>query len=62
MIGIRFSGGCHARPAKKLSDLRPHFVSEIKEFFVTYNNLRGRKFKPKDDASPQEAASSSMRA
>jgi inorganic pyrophosphatase len=41
--------------AEKLSDLRPHLIREIKKFFVTYNKLRDRKFKPKDEASPQKA-------
>jgi len=41
--------------AEKLSDLRPHLIREIKEFFVTYNKLRDRKFKPKHEASPDEA-------
>jgi inorganic pyrophosphatase len=31
---------------KSLEDLRPHFVDEIKAFFIEYNRLRGRKFKP----------------
>jgi len=31
---------------KSLEDLRPHLVDEIKEFFIVYNRLRGRKFKP----------------
>jgi hypothetical protein len=34
--------------------LRPHLITEIKEFFVTYNKLRDRKFKCKDEASPQK--------
>lgn len=41
--------------ARKLTDLRPHLVKEIKEFFVTYNKLRDRKFKPKNEASPERA-------
>ncbi|HEY7129453.1 MAG TPA: inorganic diphosphatase, partial [Nitrospira sp.] len=41
--------------AEKLSDLRPHLIREIKEFFVTYNKLRDRKFKPKHEVSPDEA-------
>lgn len=48
----------HARThdgTKKLADLRPHLVTEIKEFFVTYNNLRERKFEPKDEAGPEKA-------
>jgi inorganic pyrophosphatase len=41
--------------AHRLADLRPHLVAEIKEFFVTYNKLRDRKFKPKDEADPEKA-------
>jgi inorganic pyrophosphatase len=40
---------------QNLSDLRPHLVKEIKEFFATYNKLRERKFKPKSEASPEKA-------
>jgi inorganic pyrophosphatase len=35
---------------QSLSDLRPHLVEEIKQFFVNYNQLRGRKFKPLAEA------------
>jgi len=41
--------------AKKLSDLRPHLLDEIKEFFATYNKLRDRKFKAKNDVGPDKA-------
>jgi inorganic pyrophosphatase len=41
--------------AKRLSDLRPHLIDEIKEFFVSYNKLRNRKFTPQGDASPKKA-------
>jgi inorganic pyrophosphatase len=41
--------------AQKLSDLRPHLLDEIKEFFVTYNKLRDRKFRATHDASPKKA-------
>jgi inorganic pyrophosphatase len=41
--------------AKRLADLRPHLLDEIKEFFVTYNKLRDRKFRAKYDASPDKA-------
>jgi inorganic pyrophosphatase len=41
--------------AKKLADLRPHLVTEIKEFFVTYNKLRERKFKANNEAGPKKA-------
>jgi inorganic pyrophosphatase len=39
----------------RLSDLREHLLDEIKEFFVAYNKLRGRKFRVKHDASPKKA-------
>src|SRR5256885_11316301 len=41
--------------AKKLSDLRPHLLDEIKEFFVSYNKLRNRKFRATHDASPDRS-------
>jgi inorganic pyrophosphatase len=40
---------------KDLGDLRPHLLEEIKEFFVSYNKLRNRKFKPLRDAGPRAA-------
>jgi inorganic pyrophosphatase len=40
---------------KDLSDLRPHLLKEIKEFFVDYNKLRNRKFKADGDAGPRKA-------
>jgi inorganic pyrophosphatase len=40
---------------QKLSDLRPHLLNEIKEFFITYNKLRDRKFRATHDASPKKA-------
>ena len=41
--------------AKSIGDLRPHLVEEIKEFFVNYNQLRGRKFKPLAETGPRAA-------
>ena len=41
--------------AKSIGDLRPHLVEEIKAFFINYNHLRGRKFKPLAEAGPQAA-------
>jgi inorganic pyrophosphatase len=40
---------------KDLGDLRPHLLEEIKQFFVSYNKLRNRKFKPLRDAGPRTA-------
>jgi inorganic pyrophosphatase len=41
--------------AHSLSDLRPHLLDEIKQFFIGYNKLRDRRFKPKHDAGPRKA-------
>jgi len=41
--------------AKRLSDLRPHLVKEIEQFFASYNALRDRKFKAGDEAGPKTA-------
>jgi inorganic pyrophosphatase len=41
--------------AKTLSDLRPHLVEEIIEFFVDYNKLRNRKFKAGTVVGPHKA-------
>ena len=40
---------------KSLEDLRPHLLDEIKAFFIEYNRLRGRKFKPKGLVGPSES-------
>ncbi len=40
---------------KSLADLRPHLVDEIKAFFVEYNRLRGRKFKPLAFSGPDKS-------
>jgi inorganic pyrophosphatase len=40
---------------KSLKDLRPHLLEEIKGFFVDYNKLRNRKFKPQNEAGPRKA-------
>jgi inorganic pyrophosphatase len=40
---------------KSLKDLRPHLLEEIKGFFVDYNKLRNRKFRPQNEAGPRKA-------
>jgi inorganic pyrophosphatase len=40
---------------KTLDDLRPHLLKEIKGFFVHYNELRNRKFKPQHEVGPRQA-------
>ena len=54
LIGIAVHSQTHD-DAKTLSDLRPHLVKEIKQFFINYNELRGRKFKPLTEAGPRAA-------
>jgi inorganic pyrophosphatase len=52
------SRGTHAQThqaVKSLEDLRPHLVDEIKEFFIEYNRLRGRKFKPLALSGPDKS-------
>jgi inorganic pyrophosphatase len=43
LIGIATHAQTHDN-AKKLSDLRPHLLDEIKEFFITYNKLKSDEF------------------
>lgn len=48
----------HAQPyqkAKSFGDLRPHLVDGVIESFVSYNKLRGRKFKPSKTVGPGKA-------
>lgn len=40
---------------KRFADLRPHLLDEIKGFFMEYNQLRGRKFRPLSDGGPRRA-------
>jgi inorganic pyrophosphatase len=40
---------------RNLSGLRPHLLDEIKQFFIGYNKLRNRKFKPQNDTGPERA-------
>lgn len=48
----------HARThdgVRSLKDLNSHLVEEITAFFVEYNKLHGKKFKPLHDAGPHAA-------
>lgn len=40
---------------KALSDLRPRMLDEIEAFFIHYNELNGKQFKPIDRAGPNKA-------
>jgi inorganic pyrophosphatase len=49
----------HARThegVKTLSQLRPHTLEDIKEFFVDYNKLHGKKFEVRGEHGPNRAA------
>jgi inorganic pyrophosphatase len=41
--------------ARSFGDVRPHLVEEIIGFFVDYNKLRGRKFRPGKTVGPEKA-------
>ena len=41
--------------ARRLSDLRPHLVDEIEQFFDSYNKLRDRGFRARAEAGPHKA-------
>jgi inorganic pyrophosphatase len=55
LIAVAIHAQAHDGGTNSLDDLRPHLVEEIKEFFVTYNRLRSRKFKPLAEAGPRRA-------
>jgi inorganic pyrophosphatase len=54
LIAVAIHAQTHQK-AKTLSDLRPHLIDEIIEFFVDYNKLRDRKFKPGAVVGPRKA-------
>ena len=54
LIGVAVHSQTHD-DAKSIGDLRPHLVDEIRQFFVNYNQLRGRTFKPLAEAGPHAA-------
>jgi inorganic pyrophosphatase len=54
LIGIAVHSQTHD-VARSIDQLRPHLVEEIKEFFISYNQLRGRKFKPLAEVGPRSA-------
>ncbi len=40
---------------EQLADLDPHVLDDFEAFFVNYNKLRGKKFKPKRRSGPKAA-------
>ena len=54
LIAVATHAQTHQK-TKTLSDLRPHLLEEIIEFFVDYNKPRHRKFKTNDIVGPHKA-------
>jgi inorganic pyrophosphatase len=54
LIAIAKHARTHAG-VKTLKDLRPHLLDEIKAFFVQYNRLHGKRFKPIGDCGPRRS-------
>jgi inorganic pyrophosphatase len=61
LIGIATHAQTHDS-AQNLGDLRPHLLDEIKEFFVTYNKLRGHQFRAKTIIATARSAGERARA
>jgi inorganic pyrophosphatase len=40
---------------KHLNDLRPHMTEEVEHFFVSYNEMKGKRFAPLQRKGPEEA-------
>jgi inorganic pyrophosphatase len=43
------------RDVQSLEDLNPTLVAEIEHFFVSYNSIRGKEFKPSRRSGPERA-------
>ena len=54
LIAVALHAETH-QDIRSLSQLRPHLLTEIKEFFVDYNRLRDRRFEPLADSGPKKA-------
>ena len=54
LIAIATHAHVHGE-AKTLSDLDPKIVDEIEDFFISYNKIQGRKFKPIGRHGPKRA-------
>lgn len=54
LIAVAASSRNHAH-VKCLEDLNENLLAEIEHFFVSYNSVRGREFKPSGRKGPDEA-------
>jgi inorganic pyrophosphatase len=54
LIAVASNSHNHAE-VKSLSDLSDNLLKEIEHFFVSYNEVKGKKFKPLGRTSPEKA-------
>lgn len=50
------TGSSHHRHIRSLDQLDQQLVDEIEHYFVSYNEIRGKQFRPLRRAGPQQAA------
>lgn len=41
---------------RSIDDISPSMLDQVEQFFVSYNHLRGKKFKPENRGGPKRAA------
>ncbi len=54
LIGIAAHAHEHSN-VKSLKEMNPKLLDEIEEFFISYNKMRGKKFKPMGRYGPKRA-------
>ncbi len=54
LLAVATRAHTHAA-VKRLEDLRPGMVDEIEHFFISYNQIKGKEFKPLRRGGPDEA-------
>ena len=55
LIAVAAKSQTHAE-IKSLSDVSPALLKEIEHFFISYNQARGKKFRPIGRRGPKRAA------
>jgi inorganic pyrophosphatase len=54
LIGVADKSALH-KDIKSLNDLNKNLLPEIEHFFISYNKMRGKEFKPLGENEPQKA-------
>jgi inorganic pyrophosphatase len=54
LLAVSVESHCHAKH-HSIDDLSEEFLSEIEHFFISYNELHGKKFKPIGRHGPERA-------